>query len=250
MCQLTLQQRGTLYPTNLWVQAHFWSNHFLQQPLFSVGPWQAEMGQYRNVSPRGTGSFMSGFQAYKLFHLGKTKLSKALTPSRNSMELRSIHLPQPQEQAKGQTGGRDIAKIFPDLKGPVLFYSHFCCTQGSPWPKTHSRLQRYSLAQQDKTRSGHGNCMRSLILFSQLLQSKALDFWLLEVNKRTSQGFTNSIFWTSELTISVFDLASTACLVFFSMNFCFWNRTRKMKKVECMTTHQLFVIIYFKPFIP
>lgn len=162
----------------------------------------------------------------------------------------AFHLPQPQEQAKGQTGGRDIAKIFPDLKGPVLFYSCFCCTQGSPWPKTHSRLQRYSLAQQDKTRSGHGNCMRSLTLFSQLLQSKALDFWLLEVNKRTSQGFTNSIFWTSELTISVFDLASTACLVFFSMNFCFWNITRKMKKVECMTTHQLFVIIYFKPFIP
>lgn len=183
--------------------------------------------------------------------------SPRLLPHQETPELRRIHLPQPlqkpvipQEQAKGQSGGRDIAKIFPDLKGPVLFYSHFCCTQGSPWPITYSRLQRYSLAQQDKTHSGHGNCMRSLTLFSQLLQSKPLDFWLLEVNKRTSQGFTNSVFWTSELRISVFDLASTACLVFFSMNFSFWNITRKMKKVECMTTHQLFVIIYFKPFIP
>lgn len=99
VCQLTLQQKGTLYPTNLWVQA--------QQTLLSVGPWQAEMDQYRNVSPRGTGPFMSVFHAYKLLHLGKKTLSKALTPSRNSMELGSIHLPQPlQELDPTGTGKR------------------------------------------------------------------------------------------------------------------------------------------------
>lgn len=60
----------------------------------------------------------------------KQSSPRLLPPSRNSMELRCIHLLQPlqkpvipQEQAKGQTGGRDIAKIFPDLKGPcpILF---------------------------------------------------------------------------------------------------------------------------------
>lgn len=122
MCQLTLRQRGTLDMLNLQVQA--------KQPHLFVGPWQAEMAQCRTVSPRGTGSFMLVFHAYKLLHLGKTIPPRLLPPSRNSMELRCIHLLQPlqkpvipQEQAKGQTGGRDIAKIFPDLKGPcpILF---------------------------------------------------------------------------------------------------------------------------------
>lgn len=171
---------------------------------------------------------------------------RLLPPSRNSMELRSIHLPQPlhkpvvipQEQAKGQTGGRDLLKsslILRDFKG---FYSHFCCTKCSPWPLNYCRLQRHSLARQDKTHPGHGNCMKSLTLFSHLLHSKAHDFWVLEVNKRSSQGFTNSVFWTAELRIYVFDLASTACLVFFSINFSFWKITRKIKKEECVTTHQ------------
>lgn len=118
-CASWLHSRGGSVPPNLWVQA--------QQPHISVEPWQAKMAQYRNVSLRGTGSFMSVFHGYRQLHLGRTTHSKALAPSRNSMELRSIHLLQPlqkpvipQEQVKGQTEGRDFAKIFPDLKEPCL----------------------------------------------------------------------------------------------------------------------------------
>lgn len=110
---------GTLFLPNLWVQA--------QQPYLS--------GKLRGLSTEmsvqeAQDHLCQCFVLTSCYIWVKQPSSRLLPPPRNSVELRRIHLPQPvqkpvipQEQAKGQTGGRDIAKIFPDLKGPcpILF---------------------------------------------------------------------------------------------------------------------------------
>lgn len=110
---------GTLFLPNLWVQA--------QQPYLS--------GKLRGLSTEmsvqeAQDHLCQCFVLTSCYIWVKQPSLRLLPPSRNSVELRRIHLSQPvqkpvipQEQAKGQTGGRDIAKIFPDLKGPcpILF---------------------------------------------------------------------------------------------------------------------------------
>lgn len=122
MRQLTLQQRGTLDVLNLQLQA--------KQPHLLLGPgklrWLSAEMSLQEVQDHLCWCFMLA----SCYIWAKQPSPRLLPPSRNSMELRSIHLLQPlqkpvipQEEAKGQTGGRDIAKIFPDLKGPcpILF---------------------------------------------------------------------------------------------------------------------------------